>query len=284
MRVIEFASLRGARTLAEGLHFPECPRFALGEIYFVDGPAVRAADLHGNSRKIADLPTPLCLGLQVEADGTIYVGGSRTRQVYRVSKGEVSVAADFSGVCRSPTNELVRLRNGAILVGEMGFDLSKGEAPQAGGFFVAAPDGRIRKTGPDVVFPNGMLLVDDGATLFVVGDMGRCILRLSLRPDGEVEESVAMPLRADPEASADGIARTTEGRFWYGDMAIGSAVRCDHAGVPDLAVKLGVQYATSCATFESDGEEWLAVTATDQGPFDDRATGRLLSFPLAAVE
>lgn len=285
MRVVDFDKLDGAKVLADGLQFPESPRFALGEIYFVDGPAVRAVDLRGKQRKIADVPTSLCLGLQIESDGTIYVGGSFTRQVYRIVGGKTSVAADLSSVSRSPTNELVRLPSGDLIVGTIGFDPLAGEPPAPGGLYVVSKDGKIRKTGPDIVFTNGMVLADGGRTLYLSAG-GTRILRFSLEPDGEVIDWTELPLQGDPPPVADGIAQAADGSFWYGDMGSGAAVRRGEDGFPDLIINTGKKHATACWAFEANGREWLVVTATDHGPepgLPNRKTGSVLAVPMASV-
>lgn len=285
MRVVDFDKLADARILADKLHFPESPRFASGEIYFVDGSAVRAVDLQGRSRKIADTPAPLCLGLQVEADGSIYVGGSFTRQIFRITDGRASVYADLSEASSSPVNELVRLPGGNLIVGTIGFNPLAGEPPAPGGLFIISPDGTVRKTGPDIIFTNGMILADNGATLFLSA-FGARILRFNLRPDGEVVDWSEFPLHGDPPPSADGITRAADGRFWYGDMGLGAAVRCNEDGSPEVIVRSGKHHATSCLAFEAGGQEWLAITVTDHAPepgLPNHQTGQVIAVPMASI-
>lgn len=285
MRTVDLRSIGAAKVLADHLYFPESPRFTNGEVYFVDGSAVRAVDLQGRMRKLADLPTPLCLGLQIEPDGAIFVGGSVTRQAYRILDGKVSVVADLSQVSQSPTNELARLPSGDLIIGTIGFDPLAGEPPAAGGLFVVSKDGAVRKTGPDIVFTNGMILADGGATLFLSAGGSR-IMRFNLRPDGEVVDWSELALKGDPPPSADGIARSADGAFWYGDMGTGAAVRVGDDGAPDLIVQTGKAHATACWTFETEGEEWLVITLTDHGPepgFPNHGSGQVVAVPMAAL-
>jgi sugar lactone lactonase YvrE len=284
MHTLKFADLDRARVLADELFFPECPRFVRDEVYFVDGPAVRAVSLGGRIRTIADIPTPLCLGLQVGDDGEIYVGAAFDRKIYKIDGGAVTLAADLSGVISSPTNELVRLANGSMIVGDMGFNIMTDPAPRPGGLYLVAPDGTVTKTGPDIMFPNGMMLVDDGATLLVVGAMGASIYRLQLNADGKVQDYNEIALTAG--ASADGLAKARDGAFWYGDMALGAAVRHDPNGAPPVAILTGKPHATACAVFSDGREEWLAITIVVAHPTPenaDKRTGQLLLAPMASV-
>jgi sugar lactone lactonase YvrE len=284
VREIDFEAIRGAKVLAKDLYFPECPRFVDGEIYLVDGPAVRAVSLKGDVRAVANVPAALCLGLQIEPDGSLYVGAAFERKIYKAVNGDVSEVADLSGVVDAPNNELVRLPNGALLVGNMGFNIMVDPEPKPGCLLLVSPDGQVKRTGPEIYFPNGMILLDGGKTLLVVGGRGTSVYRLQLAPSGEVISHEVLPLT--DAAAADGLGRAKDGSLWYGDMKLGAAVRPAPGGAPDIVVKTGKPHATACTVFEADGEEWLAITTVVSHPTPgnfDKRTGELLLAPLAAV-
>jgi sugar lactone lactonase YvrE len=261
MTVVDFNNLPGGRILADKLIFPECPRFHDGRIYIVDGPAVRRFDLAGNVDVVAQLPTMMLLGLHIEPDGTIYTGAAFDRTIHRVRDGQTELVADLSGVVETPNNELVVLPSGAMLVGNMGFFILKGEAPVPCGLYRVPRHGNIARTGPDIIFPNGMVLLDGGRKLLVAGGMGSQVWTLDLAEDGEVIGSKVLELTANgPKPSADGIARAADGSLWYGDMHHGHAVLCNPDGSQRITVRGAMNHVTAVWLFEAEGQEWLAMT------------------------
>jgi sugar lactone lactonase YvrE len=287
MTVVDFNSLPGGKILADNLIFPECPRFHDGHIYIVDGPAVRRFDLAGNVEVAVQLPTMMLLGLQIEPDGTFYTGAAFDRTVYRVKDGKAELAADLSAVVETPNNELVVLPGGEMLVGNMGFFILKGEAPVPCGLYRVAKDGSVARTGPDIVFPNGMVLLDGGRKLLVAGGMGSQVWTLDLAEDGEVTGSDVLDLTAnDHKPGADGIAQAADGSLWYGDMHHGEAVQCNADGSQRIVIKGAMNHVTAVWLFEVDGQEWLAMTglmtqALPQSPED--YTARLAIAPVSQI-
>jgi sugar lactone lactonase YvrE len=288
MHSINFNDIPRARSLGKGYWFPECPRYFNGEVYLVDGPAVRAVDWSGTQRTVADIPaTMLCLGLQVETNGDVYVGAPMDRKVFRVREGKVDLVADISGAVAAPNNELIRLPGGQFLLGNMGFNPMTEPEPKPGGLYLVSNDGSVRKTGPDIVFANGMLLTEDAASLYVVGDRGQSIYEVTLNKEGEAVDWTLHPLKCEPRASADGLGRARDGSFWYGDMLCGAAVSPGEDGSPRIMMHTGQAHATACTVFTHEGEEWLATTAVQYPALPEHAherTGRLIVAPLKEIE
>jgi sugar lactone lactonase YvrE len=287
MKTVDFTILPGSRILAEDLIFPECPRFHEGKLYIVDGPAVRAFDLSGNRETVAQLPTMQLLGLQIEPDGTLYFGAAFDRTINKVSGGAVSQVADLSADIATPTNELVRLSSGNFLVGKMGFNILAGETPAAGGMNLVKPDGSVTPTGPEIFFPNGLVLLDGERSLLVVGDMGKRIYRLELDETGAVTGSSSIDLKdAVGPVAADGMALSRDGQIWYGDMHNGVAVQVSDDGTPQIVVRNAMNHVSAVWLFEVDGEEWLAMTGLmtmemPQSP--DQFSARLAIAPMAEI-
>jgi sugar lactone lactonase YvrE len=287
MQTVEFRDLPGGRMLADDLFFPECPRFHDGQIYIVDGPSVRNYDLEGGTQLVAQLPTMMLLGLQIESDGTIYTGAAFDRVVYRIRDGEVEVAADMSAAVDKPNNELAILPDGTMLVGNMGFLILAGEQPVPSGIYRVGTDGSVARTGPDITFPNGMVLQDDGQTLLIAGDMGTKVFTLSLNTDGSVATSSVLELSYDGSAPhADGIAVDGHGQLWYGDMDEGRAVLCNPDGSARIAVTGAMNHVTAVWLFQAEGEEWLAMTGLmtqDLPTSPEQFSGRVAIAPVSEI-
>jgi sugar lactone lactonase YvrE len=287
MKTVAFQALPGAKLLTDSLFFPECPRFHDGHVYIVDGPAVRRFDLAGNADTVVQLPTMMLLGLQIEPDGTIYTNDVFNRLVYRIRDGKPEVVADLSGAVSTPNNELVVLPSGEILVGNMGFNIAMGETPVPSGLYRVAKDGSAERTGPDIVFPNGMLLLEGGRTLLVAGSIEAQIYTLALSEDGAVTSSEMLQLSAETHSPhPDGIARAVDGSLWYGDMHQGLAVQCNADGSARLAIEGAMNHVSAVCLFEDEGQDWLAMTglmtqALPASPED--FSGRLAVVPLADI-
>ncbi len=287
-KTADFSKIPGHQVLADNLTFPESPRYARGEVYFSDGPAVRAVGLKSQVRTVAELPTPLCLGVQVAAAGTVYVCASFDRKIFRIADGDVAVAADLAEASSAPLNEFVLLPNGRILAASMGFDpIADGfGSPRSARLLLASPDGMVRETGPDMVFANGMVLRDDGRTLWVIESMAPSINRLSLDADGEVTDCTRLALHSEAGPMPDGLGMAADGSLWYADMNLGAVVLAGSDGSPAIIVDSGKQHVTSCLLFDADGQEWIVITATDLAPGEgDPAarTGQVLAAPLASL-
>jgi sugar lactone lactonase YvrE len=282
---VQFDDLPGARVLAEGLGFPEGPRFFNGEIYFSDMNAVRAVDLDGNVRLVAELPTRLALGLQVTDDGTVYAAACVDSAIYKIADGKAELAVDLADATSFPVNEFVLLPNGAFLVAAMGFDLfAAGGIANArpGHLLLVSPDGSVRRTGPDLLFPNGVVLRDNGRTLWIVETMANTIHRLRLDADGEVTGDDLIALQ--DTFSPDGMSLTADGAIWYADMSRGGAVLASASGGGEVFVEVPEPHAPCCLVFQDKGEEWLAIGATVHGPRDLKArTARVVAAPLAEI-
>lgn len=224
----------------------------------------------------------------------------------------------------------------------MGFDLLAGETPRAAQLLLVTPDGSVHRTGPEMLFANGMVLSDDGRTLWVVESGARQIDRLELSPEGQVIECTPLALDAKGATSRigqswqsvrtaasrrlqgpssavgrvltpivrlgqripaiqklllrilplimrqapDGLAIAADGSLWYADMMRGAVVCVGPDGNPTLVMDVPKRHVSSCVIFETEGQEWLAITAADVLSFDgapEEKTASLLAVPVAAV-
>lgn len=341
-RKIAFENLPGARVLASGLTFLESPRFSQGEIFYSDGTAVRATDLLGHTRTVAELPTQMCLGVHIGDGGAVYASAPHERHIYRITDQGATLVVDLSAVSDSPINEFVVLPNGKFLVESMGFDLLAGETPRAARMILVPPDGSTHETGPEMLFANGLALCDGGRTLWVVESGSRRINRLSLDLDGEVTDCVPIELKGSNPTSRraklvqrarllsydrvrgpgsavtrvmtpiirminrapvvqglmmrvlpfvmrhapDGLAVAADGSLWYADMMQGAVIRVGADGVATAIVKVNKRHVSSCAIFEAEDQEWLAITAADVvsvAGAPEKKTAALLAVPINSV-
>jgi sugar lactone lactonase YvrE len=245
--------------LADGLNFPECPRTVAGEVWFVDTPHVKVLGADGKVRVHATLPAPLVLGLALLPDGSALANDVIGRRVYRIGpRGKVELFADLSGYFPYPINEVVvDPEDGAAYVGSMGFDMLAHGTPQPSRLARIAPDGSVSASGPEVLFPNGMLV--EGRTLFLAESLASRISAFPIGPAGLGERTVAADLSGRDADHPDGLARDPDGTIWYADPMAGHVVAVGEGDGRELArYTVGLRHPTACAVIA----DRIYVTAT----------------------
>lgn len=181
--------------------------------------------------------------------------------------------ADLSVEIPDIMNECVIGPDGCVFVGSVGFNLLEGQGPKATRLVRVRPDGSISRVGPELEMPNGMVLSNDGQTLFVAESIGARIIALSIGRDGNVEfDRIVADLRMRDVNHPDGLAVGRDGSLFYAAPLVpGTVVQIDGAGDEVDRFSVELPHATSCAIGGSDGET-LFVTSTNAMPGHDRAT------------
>jgi sugar lactone lactonase YvrE len=168
-----------AGPFVDSLYFGECPRWHDGRLWYSDffADTVSSAGPAGDARvevALADEPA----GLGWLPDGRLLVVGRTTRTVIRVEPdGRQVVHADLSALAGFHCNDMVVDGTGRAYVGHFGFDLDGFVAERGGAALYRAPgapgaprasllwvdpDGSTGVAAPDVIFPNGAVINDDG--------------------------------------------------------------------------------------------------------------------------
>jgi sugar lactone lactonase YvrE len=252
--------------LVEGRGFPECPRWRDGEVWFTLSRQVMISSLHGNVRVFGELEGPLVLGLAFLEDGSVLSGSALQRRIYRLfPDGHTDLFADLSDEVADITNECVIGPDGSVYVGSVGFNLLQGESPAPTRLVRIAPNGSISRVGPELLMPNGIVLSDDGNTLYVAESIGAKITALSVKDDGDLELDRVVADLSDRDAHhPDGLAVDSDGSMFYAAPLLpgGVIVHIDGSGHEIERYLVGLPHATSCALGGADGRT-LFVTATE---------------------
>jgi sugar lactone lactonase YvrE len=270
--------------LADGLLFPECPRLHDGAVWFTDGPRIGAVTPGQPFTVIAEIPAPVVLGLDWLADGRALTNSSFERVVYAVSPGgKAEPLVDLSGHSSTPLNELVVTNDGGLLVAPMGFNILAGEAPAPTQLLRVHADGRVEPTGPELVFPNGMVLLDEGTRLVISDALSERIVSIDIRPDGTLsDEAVVVADLTAWHGHADGISVAPDGSVWYGSPLAGVVVQVAGGSILQEIKIPEYPAATSCVL--DPERNVLYVTCLRQMPGPDFALigdGALVAIDLA---
>lgn len=217
--------------LLDGLAFPEGPRWHEGRLWFSDmhGHVVVALDpATGEAETIVEVPRcPSGLGWM--PDGTLLVVSMEDRSVLRFDGSSLSLHADLSPWATFHCNDMVVDAVGRAYVGNFGFDLH-GRAEMVPATMVRVdPDGTASPAATDLLFPNGTVITDDGATLVVGESYGARLTAFDVADDGALSNRRVWA-QLEGGAVPDGICLDAEGAIWLASPTTNEVIRVAEGG------------------------------------------------------
>jgi sugar lactone lactonase YvrE len=261
------------RLLLDGLGFPESTRWHEGRVWLCNWGAgeVLAVDGDGGSEVMARIePRSLPISVDWLPDGRLLiVDGPRRLLLVQQPDGALDTFADLTGYGEARFNELVvDDRGNAYVNGGPGLVVRVGA------------DGGVHEEASGLRFPNGMALVDDGATLIVADSHAEQLVGFSVAPDGSLSNRHVW---AELEHAPDGICADADGAVWVASVPGQYCVRVRQGGevLDTVAVDRG---CFACMLGGDDGctlfiaaAVWRGMdVAMREGP---GTTGRLLAAP-----
>lgn len=264
---------RQVKTLAEGIHFGEGPRWRDGRLWFSDfnAHAVKSVSLAGDLRtefEIDDQPS----GLGWLPDGSLLVVSMIKRQVLRRgANGKFSVHADLNGIATFHCNDMVVASDGRAFVGNFGFDLGAAMAKglpdvlaphQTAKLASIAPDGTVRVASADMHFPNGSVITPDGRTLIVAETFARRLSAFDIGADGTLTNRRVWA--STGARLPDGICLNAKGAVWIANPGAPECALIAQGGeVLDVIDTEHPCYA--CMLGGDDGKTLFMLTAPPLG-------------------
>ncbi len=215
--------------LAEGFLFPEGPRWHEGKLWVSDMQShwVTTVDLQGKTEKIVEVPgSPSGLGWL--PDGRLLVVSMTDRRLLRIDPEGLAEAADLSRLASFHCNDMVVDRKGRAYIGNFGFDFAVGAPVSPAEIVLVTPEGRARRVGEGLLFPNGTVITPDNHTLIVAETFGHRLTAFDLEPDGALYNRRVW---ADLEgAFPDGLCLDAEGAIWVAAPEPGEVLRVREGG------------------------------------------------------
>jgi sugar lactone lactonase YvrE len=270
-------------TLVEGGCYFECPRWHEDRWWVSDfyRHAVYTYDPQGRERLVVEVEAqPSGLGWLPEGD-LLVVSMKDRRVLRRRADGNVSTHAQLSELTTGHLNDMIVDGQGRAFVGNFGFDLMGGGRPAPASLVRIDPDGAAVVAAPDLWFPNGMMITDEG-TLIVAETLAARLTAFDIEPDGSLAnrrvwaQVQPSPEPADTETmlsavsfAPDGCALDAEGRVWAANALGGPVCRVAVGGriVDEVAVPEGLG-VFACGLGGEDGRTLIACAAPD---FDEQA-------------
>jgi sugar lactone lactonase YvrE len=223
-------------TLADGLSFPESPRWHGGRLWVSDWGAGQVLAI-GHDRQVEVVARvdafPLCID-HLPDGRLLVVAGSDHRILRQEPDGSLVTHADLSSLSEHPWNDIVADARGNVYVNNIGFDFPGG-AFAPGVVAVVAADGSVRQVAEGLAFPNGMAITPDESTLIVAESYGSRLTAYDIGPDGSL--SAGRPW-ANVDGYPDGICVDAENAVWYADVPNKRCTRVREGGEVAQVIEL----------------------------------------------
>ena len=267
--------------LVDGLAFPEGPRWHEGRLWFSDfyRHEVAAVDAKGRRTTVVEVPNQPS-GLGWLPDGRLLVVSMLDHRLLVVDGERTAEHADLSAHATGPCNDMVVDAEGRAYVGNFGFDRHRGEEPRTAKLVRADPDGATAAVADDLEFPNGMVIIPDGATLIAAETYGHRLTAWDRAPDGSLANRRVWA-EVGPHYP-DGICLDAEGAVWVADPVGHEVVRVAEGGEVTARVPTGADRgAYACMLGGDDRRTLFVCTNTGSGPAAaGRRDGRIEHVPV----
>ena len=255
--------MRDLTLVADGLTWPEAPRWRDGWLWLSDVHAFRLVRI-GEDRvleTVAAVPgRPSGMGFM--PDGRLLLATAVARDLQWVNPdGTLSLACDLKRITRSYLNDMVVDARGRAWVGDTGFVFGSGEPERPGALLVYDEDEGVRVAASDVMFPNGMAITPDGRTLYLAETFGICITAFDVGDDGLLRNRRR---HADLESSPDGLCLDADGHLWVPLLTMGEFHRVSPQGQVVERIAFAGHRAIACTLGGDDRRTlYLCVSLVD---------------------
>ena len=264
------------RIVADGLLFPEAPRWRHGQLFFSDFHARRIAALSPETgvvetvAQLDDAPS----GLGWRPDGVLQFVAMGGMTLNAIETDGISVFADLSSIARGRANDMVMTSDGSAYVGNFGFDMLAGAPLEATSLALVKPDGSVRAVGEGLLFPNGMVLIDDERTLVVAETYANRLSAFDVANDGSLSNQRVFA-QFGPDVAPDGICADEDRAIWVatarGNRCV--LVREGDGVVAETRVSDG-NIAYACMLGGETGRDLFVCTAPSFRAVETRAARR----------
>ncbi len=226
------------RVVADGLRFPEGPRWHDGRFWFSDIHGHRVHTLTVDTqRDTVQLDTVVELddrpsGLGFLPNGDLLIVSMLDRHLLRLDPaGKLHVHADVSHLTPGFINDMVVDHAGRAYVGSR-----NGGPPGTDSVILVHPDGRVELALPQITSPNGTVVTPDGRWLILAQTHIGQLTRFAVGQDGSLSSPTTF---ADmPGTSFDGICLDEDGMIWSGGDDRG-LIRVAAGGAVDREIAIG---------------------------------------------
>ena len=219
-----------SEVLADGLCFPEGPRWRDGKLWCSDMHAGEVITVAADGAVMPVLSVPYApSGLGWLADGRLLVVSMQDRCLLVWDGETLRTHADLFNLASFHLNDMVVDGQGRAYVGNFGFDLHQQKKPTPAVLIAVEADGAARTVAKDMLFPNGTVITPDGGQLIVAETWGARLTAFDLTPDGDLENRRVWATLSDG-AVPDGICLDEAGGVWTASPSTNECLRLVEGG------------------------------------------------------
>jgi sugar lactone lactonase YvrE len=257
-----------SEVVVTGFSFTESVRWHDGKLWFADMHEGKVFTLDGGEAETAFELAGFVSGFDWLDSGELIVTSMLDRKLLRVAGGEAEVYADLLTFAEYHLNDLLIHDDHCYSV-NFGFDAFVGAPPAPASIVHVAPDRTVAPAAEPLMFPNGMVITDGGATFLVAESFGDRIIAFDRAEDGSL--SNPRTWATVPEGCVpDGIEIDADGNLWI-PGAGDSHLRLVAAGGEVLEdVDLGPRLPHSLAFGGPDRKTLYVATCETFSPFETR--------------
>jgi sugar lactone lactonase YvrE len=251
--------------LADGLRFPEGPRWHDDRLFFSDqhDAKVRAVTATGELSTVVEVPNRPS-GLGWDPQGCLLVVSMDDRRLLRFDGAALTEVADLTPLATWHCNDMVVDALGRAYVGNFGFDLDAGAAPTTADLVRIDPDGSISVAASELRFPNGTVITPDGVTLIIGESYAGALTAFTVGADGTLSDRREWATLDG--AVPDGICLDAEGAIWSACPLTGRVLRVREGGDVTDVVTVDRNGAYACMLGGADRTTLFVCTADASNP------------------
>lgn len=254
------------KVVAEGLCFPEGPRWRDGALFFSDfyRHTVFRLPPGGDLQAVAKVENQPS-GLGWLPDGRMLIVSMKDRRVLRLEgDGTLAEHADLSALAGYHCNDMVVDAEGRAYVGNFGYNHYEEPEQKLADLIRVDPDGTTSVAAEGFAFPNGSIITPDGGTLIVGETRANRLTAFDIASDGTLS---GRRVWADlGEGFPDGICLDAEGAIWVADPRNAETIRVAEGGEVLERVSTGARGSFACMLGGDDRKTLYICTSSGSGP------------------
>lgn len=254
------------KVVAEGLSFPEGPRWRDGALYFSDfyRKTVFRLPPGGDLEAVATVEHQPS-GLGWLPDGRMLIVSMTDRRLLRQeADGTLAEHADLHALAGYHCNDMVVDAAGRAYVGNFGFDTRGDGEPRLADLIRVDPDGAASVAAKGFAFPNGAVITPDGGTLIIGETRANRLTAFDVDKAGDLSNRRVW---ADlGENCPDGVCLDAEGQIWVADPRNRETIRVAEGGAVSARISTGRFGSFACMLGGDDRKTLFICTSSGSGP------------------